>query len=219
MARYVKLSVPKTFTFRDKEYYQGLAESGRGMKFHSVNKLVWWMDNEEKRDFLAEVIAAGRRALTKKPVLSNQELIDRIDEYLAIIQGRRVPPTIEEFSLYLGFTSATVMQMRDGINLGFRDLPLGPEMTTSKILERALDMLHQVDAIQSMKRMSDNTTYIFRSKNYYNMRDSRETAINVNINTPDALPPEQIARLLPELAPDRSMDGVTITDDDDDICS
>lgn len=206
--RYVKQSGPKVFTMRDEEYYKKLSK-GRARYIPNVVKGLWWMSSEDNRDLLSEVIAASRRALRMMPVNSNAELIDRIDEYFSIVQGRRVPPTIEEFSLYMGYSTQVIRAMAEGTNLGFPDIPY-PGCTTKKLLERCIEALHAADAVQAMKRMSDSTTYIFRSKNYYGMRDNRETPIQINLKTPDALPPDQIAKLLPELVPDRSMDDVDI---------
>lgn len=213
MAAYCKFGKDKEFVMRDEEYYAKLRKSPA--RYYPTNeRLLRWMSSEENRGLLSETIASVRRALRMRPVQSNAELLERLEEYMAVIQDRRVPPTIEELSLYLGMTVQTLYDIRIGTNLGFPDQPY-PGATTLKIIERVIDGLHSIDAVQAMKRQADNTTYIFRSKNYYGMKDTREQAINVNLRTPDVLPPEQIAKLLPELAPDRSPNGVTITTDDE----
>lgn len=213
MAAYCRFGKEKEFELRDEEYFKKLRKS-QGRFLPKNERALRWMSSEENRGLLSETIASVRRALRMKPVQSNYEMLERLEEYLSIVQDRRVPPTLEELSLYLGFTLQMVLEIRDGTNLGFPDQPY-PGATSAKILERVIDALHSVDAVQAMKRQADNTTYIFRSKNYYGMKDTREQAINVNLRTPDVLPPEQIAKLLPELAPDRSPNGVTITTDDE----
>lgn len=208
MAKGVWAAKPKEFEMRGSEYYQGGYSGTHGTGLPSVRKMVDWMSSEDNRDFLSEIISAGRRAFRMLPVRTNEELMKRIEEYFSIVQGRRVPPTVEEFCLYLGLS---VQGVRDRINCvvsGFPDIQMYG--TTSEILIRAMDVLHTADAIQAMRKMSDNSVYIFRSKNYYGMQDTKDQPITINLTTPDALPPEQIAKLLPELVPDRSMEGVEV---------
>ena len=198
----------KSFEMRDEAYYANLA-AGHGRYLPHNRKLVFWMANEDNRDLLAEVIAAGRRAFNMRPVGSNRELLDRIQEYFSIVQGRRVPPTMEEFSLYMGYNSQYILSLIHETSPGFPDIGVNG-LTTAQILLRAVEVIHNADAVQSMRRMSDVSTYIFRSKNYYGMKDTRETPITITFQTPDALPPEQIVQMLPDLAPDRSMEGVEV---------
>lgn len=207
MAKGYRQGVPHEFVMRDAEYYRKAA-TGKCQYAPSVRRLTWWMDTEDNRDLLAEVISAGRRAFRMKPVTSNRELLERIDEYFSVVQGRRVPPTVEEFSLYMGFSVATLYKLISGQNSGYPDQIYG--LSTGEIFKKALDMLHQADAIQASKRIADPATYIFRSKNYYGMRDNADAPITINVTVPEALPPEQIAKMLPDLTPDRSMEGVVV---------
>lgn len=214
--RYQKNTVEKEFCLRDESWFERPAYKHKGKTFPHIERARWWMSSEENRSLLSETVSAVRRALKMRPVQSNADLIQRIDEYMSIIEDRRVPPTMEEFGLYLGYTSAWVLDVIDGVNFGFPDAPY-PGCSTSILLKQAVEALHAMDAVQVMRKMSDNVSYIFRSKNYYGMRDTKETAVNVNIKMPDALPPEEIAKLLPELTQDRSMTDVTVRDDGDDL--
>lgn len=200
---------------RDEEYYQ--RKYGRdkrkngypvGQFLPRVGKAMAWMSSEDNRDFLSEIISAGRRAFKQKTVRSNEELIRRIDEYFAVVQGRRVPPTVEEFCLYLGMNTATVYDIMRGSQQGFPDYVANGD--TGSILKKAMNVLHVADAVQAMKKMTDNTVYIFRSKNYYDMQDKTEQPIRITFETPEALPPEQIAKMIPDMTADRSMEDVTV---------
>lgn len=202
------MAVPKEFVMRGPDHYFNGYGGTRPRAIPCVRKMVDWMSSEDNRDFLSEIISAGRRAFRMMPVRSNEEMMKRIEEYFSIVQGRRVPPTVEEFCLYLGFGVQAVRDRINGVVLGFPDIQ--PYGTTQEILTRAMDVLHTADAIQAMRKMSDNSVYIFRSKNYYGMQDTKDQPITINLTTPDALPPEQIAKLLPELVPDRSMEGVEV---------
>lgn len=204
---YRQPSRDKSFVMRDEEYYASVARRNCRVLPHLRGK-VWYMASEDNRDFLAEVIAAGRRAFSMKPVKTNAELVQRIQEYFSIVQGRRVPPTMEEFGLYLGYTAKAVLDWANGVNPGFSDTEIyGP---TCGIAARAVEILHSADAVQAMRRISDPSVYIFRSKNYYNMHDTAPQTLQITFATPEALPPDQIAKMLPELVPDRSTDDVEV---------
>lgn len=207
MARgYTQSDRGRSFVMKDEEHYASLPKSC--LNLPSVRGKVWYMASEDNRDFLSEVIAAGRRAFNMKPVRSNEELVQRIQEYFSIAQGRRVPPTMEEFGLYLGYSSRDVLAWANGSNPGFADTETYG--TTMQISTRAIDILHNADAVQAMRRISDPSTYIFRSKNYYDMHDTAPAQLQITFATPEALPPDQIAKMLPELVPDRSTDDVEI---------
>ena len=194
----------KEIVLNDVDHFKNMGNSP------SAKRKKDWVKDEDSRNLLSEVIACGLKAFRQKPVRSNAELIERIDEYFSGLQNRRVPPTVEEFSLYLGYTHETIYEWVNGVNAGFPDTPF-PGCTTSEIAKKALELLHNIDAIQAMKRRTDNTTYIFRAKNYYGMTDTREQRVNINLsNIPDALPPAEVAKYLPELAQDTSMDDVEI---------
>lgn len=204
---YRQPSRDKSFVMRDEEYYASVARRNCRVLPHLRGK-VWYMASEDNRDFLAEVIAAGRRAFNMKPVKTNAELVQRIQEYFSIVQGRRVPPTMEEFGLYLGYTADMVLAWANGSNPGFSDTEIyGP---TCGIAARAVEILHSADAVQAMRRISDPSVYIFRSKNYYDMHDTAPQTLQITFATPEALPPDQIAKMLPELVPDRSTDDVEV---------
>lgn len=206
MARgYMQVKPEKPLVLHDVEYFRKMKGGG----LPHVKKLKDWVETEDDRDLLAETVQCGLKAMHMKPVRSNAELLQRIDEYFDSVIDRRVPPTVEEFSLYLGGTTATLYDWQNGL-AAFPDVP-EPGLTTSEISKKALQLLHNIDAVQAMKRKSDTTAYIFRSKNYYGMQDVRERKIDINVSAvPEALPPSEVAKYLPELAPDTSMDDVDI---------
>lgn len=201
------LIADREITLRDEEFYKSYGNK-KGQYLPSVQRVKAWMSSEDNRDFLSEVISAGRRAFKQKTVRSNEELVRRIDEYFAVIQGRRVPPTVEEFCLYLGMNTATVYDIMNGHQQGFPDYASAGD--TGTLLKKAIDVLHVTDAVQAMKKMTDNTVYIFRSKNYYGLQDKAEQPIRITFETPEALPPEQIAKMIPDMTADRSMEDVTV---------
>lgn len=160
------------------------------------------MDNEEGRDYLTECVRVARTAFFKIPVQSNAELLDRIEEYLGTIEGRRVPPTIEEFSLFIGYTNKVLFDWMTGRRKGFADRPY-PGCTTAEICQKIVNLLHTLDAEQVSKNQLNAVAYIFRSKNYYGMVDKQEISVEAN-QKDQPLSPDEIAKRLTE--PDDSVD-------------
>lgn len=168
------------------------------------------MENEESRTYLAECVSAARKAFFMPPVQSNAELLERINEYFQTVENRRVPPTVEEFGLYIGYTSQQLFDWIAGRSRGFPDQPF-PGCTTPLICKKIVSMLHTLDAEQVSKNQMNSVAYIFRSKNYYGMVDKQEISVEAS-QKDQPLPPDEIAK---RLAP--AEDTVDLLDADYDI--
>lgn len=154
------------------------------------------MASDEKRNFAAQTIGILRRSWKMPKVNSNRELMDRIDEYFEMIEGRAVPPTVEEMALYCGYTSKTFSDWVTGRNNGFSDLECG--FSTSDIAKKSREFLHAFDAVMAETGRINFLAYCFRSKNYYGMTDKQEVIVTANDGGRAALTPEEIAKNLPE---------------------
>ena len=168
------------------------------------------MENEEARDYLAECVGVARRAFFMTPVQSNAELLKRIDEYLETVENRRVPPTVEEFGLFIGYTSKTLFDWVSGNRKGFSDQPYSG-CSTADICQKMINLLHTIDASQVSKNQMNSVAYIFRSKNYYGMVDRQEVTVEAT-QKDQPLSPDEIAKRL--TSPD---DTVDLLDADYDI--
>lgn len=161
------------------------------------------LDKPETKNLLGDTIGHLRKAFLMKPVQSNAELLERLDDYFDQIQNRAIPPTVEELGLYCGYTSETLRAWRSGMNKGFRDEPL-PGISTKLIAKKALEMVHATDAVLTESGKMNPVTYIFRSKNYYGMSDRQEIVVSASADdSNEPLTPEEIAKNLPE--PDEFM--------------
>lgn len=153
------------------------------------------MSSDENRSFSSKTIAELRKSWVMPRVQSNHELVERIDQYFELVQNREVPPTIEELSLYCGYTYWTIRDWESGANKGFSDVESG--LTTSNIVKRTKEFLHAYDAIMAASGKMNFLSYCFRSKNYYNMSDKQELVV-VSDHGSIPLTPEEIAKNLPE---------------------
>lgn len=194
MARPKKYENSATFTEPDTqtkpiESYQRMPPSVRAKREI--------MSSDEKRLVAAEAMSVLRKSWKMSKVNSNQELLERIDAYFDMVEDRAIPPTIEEMSLYCGYTSATLHDWQSGKNHGFKDEP-EPGLTTSLIIKKAKELLHSFDAVMAELGCINFLAYCFRSKNYYGMTDKQEITVSASDGTRQPLSPEEIAKNLPE---------------------
>lgn len=150
--------------------------------------------SDENQSIMAEVINAARQAILLPKVKSDQELSERLDDYFRIAAERRIPPTVEQMSLYCGVTSETIRAWRDGKNK-----PFGTN-ETSFIVKRAYEILHNIDTVLAEMNKTNTVAYIFRAKNYYGMVDKQEITVSANENdgTMSRDQIEEIAAALPD---------------------
>ena len=195
----------KLVVLRDENYFRNTRSPAPAARHNRE-----LMENEEGRSFLAEAVRAGRLAFKMKPVQSNAELLERIDQYFETVENRRVPPTVEEFGLFIGYTSHQLFDWMSGHSRGFPDQPY-PGCTTANVCQKVVNLLHTLDAAQVAKNQMNSVAYIFRSKNYYGMVDKQEITVEASQKDQPLSPDEIAKRLAP---PD---DTVDLIDADYDI--
>ena len=161
------------------------------------------VDSPSARGIIGQAILAGRKAIRMSPVQNNAEFAQRIDDYFEMAQERELPPTVEEMALYCGYTAQTFKDWSSGRRKGFPDEP-APGLTTATIAKKAIEMMHNIDAVMAETVMKNPAAYIFRSKNYYGMSDKQEITITPAAGEAVPLSPEEIAKRLPD--PDADYD-------------
>ena len=92
-----------------------------------------------------------------------------------------------------------------GRRKGFSDEP-EPGLTTAEIAKKAIEMMHNVDAVMAETVMKNPAAYIFRSKNYYGMADKQEITVTAAENSSAPLSVEDIAKQLPDPDADYSVE-------------
>ena len=106
-----------------------------------------------------------------------QEVQKRLEDYFNHCQNASVIPSIESMSLYLGVTRKTLWRWANGNDCPFE---------TSNIVRRAKDILSAIDAELVLTGKINPVSYIFRSKNFYEMQDA------VQIQTAESEPVRDI---------------------------
>ena len=184
----------ETTEFRFSTTEEDLAKRGA---FPHVEARKEILADPESMSLVGKAILAGRLAMRMTPVQSNAELQERLDEYFQMAQRREIPPTVEEMALYCGYTTEALHGWRNGRRKGFDDEP-EPGLTTAHLIKKAMDLMHNVDAVLTEAGKLNTVAYIFRSKNYYGMTDRQEITISPAENSTAPLSAEEIARRLPD---------------------
>lgn len=135
--------------------------------------------DDEKRAFMAKAIA-NNFAFYKQglfaPVKSDEELAERLDSFFQTCFETQQLPTVEKMGLAIGAAQRTMRDWETGKAPGF-----SPH--TGKIITAAKQLLAAMDAELANEGKINAVTYIFRSKNFYGMRDTSD----INVSTPNTL--------------------------------
>lgn len=119
---------------------------------------------------------------------SPEELADRFTDYFTLCMEYDQIPTVEGLAMVSNYERKSFYEISQGV---FRD-----EFTP--IVKKAKDYVAFFDANLAAKGKIPAPVYIFRSKNFYGMKDTQDVQItpNVNQNIPDNA--DEIIKKLPE---------------------
>lgn len=159
------------------------------------------MSDPTKREYAGNLLHALAMSFKMKPVQSNQELAERIEDYIQYCSECQILPTMEGLALYCGYSRSTLFDWKSGRNHGFNDTVSG--FTTSALVEKAYTILQAFDADMAMNAKVSPVSYIFRAKANWRYDDRvtvEVTQDNGNMRPP--LTPEEIARNLPDVLPE-----------------
>lgn len=125
-------------------------------------------------------------------VKNDNELIERINEFLQLCIQLQTPVTVEKMCLSLGYATSTIWDWETGRRKGFSS-------DTAEIIKKAKSFIQTCDADLAIKGNMDKVVYIFRAKNYYGMKDQQDVVLTPNhaLDTSE-IDEEQLARRLLE---------------------
>lgn len=119
----------------------------------------------------------------------DNEVNDRIISYFTICQEEAIPPTMEGLWLCLGVGKTVFYEWRAGKRGTVR----------AEILKRAQLVIAECDTQMAIAGKMPQILYIFRSKNFYGMKDQVENVITHN--TAETASVEDIAQRLADQLP------------------
>lgn len=165
---------------------------GRGGTNNFGNNTKEWMKTEAQKEIAGQLLQETLTAYKQPKVKSEQELIQRLDDYFTYCANNSVIPTVEEMSLYLGYSVKGIWEIERK-----NSMALGPN--ASEIIKKAKAFMQTFDAKFVICGQLNFLTYCFRAKNYYGMVDKKEVEIVPNNPLGELMSQEELERQIAAL--------------------
>ena len=108
--------------------------------------------------------------VTERGKMSDDECADRLNQYFRLVAETGQIPTVEDMCLALSISRTTLMRWEHG-ELG---------RTRGNMIKQAKELLAAIDGKLVQENKIPQVTYIFRSKNYYGLKDQQDVVITPN---------------------------------------
>ena len=118
---------------------------------------------------VANAMAFYRQGIAA-PVETDDELVERIDNFFSLCSQKAQVPSFEKLCLAVGYTKAEVTAWESGTSRGF-------SVRTGAIIRQAKLALSAIEADLAMQGQIQPSVYQFRSKNFSGMKDQTETVV------------------------------------------
>lgn len=123
------------------------------------------------KEEVADLMKNVSRWYGRKRVKTSEEIIERIQEFFDTVTETGEIPTIEKFCLALGICRRTFDNWRNGEHC---------DKDRQEEIQRVWQALAAVDAELVVNGKLVPVVYIFRAKNFWDMKDQNETIITPN---------------------------------------
>ena len=160
-----------------------IKKTGRGGKYNFPST-VEPENPEDVKEALGSVLYWLKRGIDSKPLTDN-EVEDRVLEYVTTCYHTGQRMTVEKLALALGITRSTLYDWETGHTQSPR---------RSDIIKRAKESIAAYDADMVAKGKLNPVPYIFRAKNYYGMKDNQDITITPNNPITDVNPADIVQK-------------------------
>ena len=134
---------------------------------------------------ISEMLGSVLRWYGKKPVKTDEECAERLEEFFDTLAKTGELPSVEKMCLALGVTRQSVWNWENGIKCS----PARTDM-----IKRAKEILAAMDAELVSRNKIPQVTYIFRAKNFFGMKDQTDVLVTPNNPVGALLPEEELAK-------------------------
>jgi hypothetical protein len=155
----------------------------RGRKGHFPQSIDKTLTNTSNED-ISRIIAESFQYFDRKPPKDNEELKERVNGYFYDCTSKGQLPTVEGLALACGVVRQTLFDWEN------QRRSVNPER--ADIIKRARQVLAEIDAKLASEGKIPQVVYIFRSKNFYGMRDQQEVVLTPNNPLGDEQNAEQL---------------------------
>ena len=122
--------------------------------------------------------------------ITDEEIRERLEMYFIETLKAGEIPTVEAMCLALGYDRATIWRWENGGE--------GSTPARCNLIKKAKEFLASFDAQLVQEGKVNPTTYIFRAKNYFGLKDQQEHILTPNNPLGDHTDPEHIKKRLIE---------------------
>ena len=154
--------------------------------------------DDEKRAFVAKCIENNLvffNAGINHRVSNDDELCERLNWFFASCAETQQIPNVEKMCNALGYHRNTVLDWENGVKPGFSP-------ATGGIIHQAKQILASIDAELATEGKINQIVYIFRSKNFYGMKDQQDVVVTPNTGVNDSVDVATIEAKYAELPED-----------------
>jgi hypothetical protein len=153
---------------------------GRGSKYNFPNARMQLIEqDDEKRAFVAKAVMNNLVFFNKgiqEPVKSDEQLCERLNWFFTECARTQQIPNVEKLANAIGVSRNTLLRWSTGELPGFSSV-------TKNIAYQAKQILASIDAELAQEGKSQPVVYMFRAKNFYEMRDQQEVVVTPNTGT------------------------------------
>lgn len=171
---------------------------GRGGKHNFPNARMQLIEqDDEKRAFVAKAIENNLVFFNKgieDKVKSDEQLCERLNWFFSECARTQQLPTIEKMCNAIGISRQTLLRWANG-ETGFSPV-------TKDIAFHAKQILASIDAELAAEGKTQPVVYMFRAKNFYDMRDQQEMVLTPNTGAIERVDPAAIEAKYAELPED-----------------
>lgn len=161
---------------------------GRGGKYNFPSTV----EPEDSNDVRAALSTCLKwHHVGKQRAVTDDEWDSRTDEFFDFCYDSGERPTWEKYCLAVGYSRSSVWEYLQGHK--------GASPRKVDIIKKAKELCAAYDAEMVTTGKMRDTPYIFRAKNYYDMKDEQEVVITPNNPLGDTEDPETIAARYAEL--------------------
>ena len=128
------------------------------------------LTKEEAKEYAAGTLRGVLDVWRPDPVVDDDDARDRINWYFSKCMERGKRPTVEELYLSFGVAKNTITAWRK----------TGSSRISQDLLRQAEDVIAAYDAQAVSDGLLNPVVYIFRSKNYYGMKDQTNFAVETS---------------------------------------
>ena len=180
------------------EIQENKPSTGMGGRYNFPNaRLKLIEQDDEKRAFMAKCIENNLVFFNVglQPVKSDDELCERLNWFFAQCAETQQLPNVEKMANCLGYHHNTLKDWESGVSSGF-------STATAGIMRKAKQILASIDAELAQEGKTQPVVYMFRSKNFYGMKDQQDLVVTPNNGGIDSVDASVIEAKYAELPED-----------------